>query len=72
MKKKGFELARRLVDAKVPDPNTRRSALDVLVRCDPAGAPAVLGALAKDKDKFVAEGAKKALDALKAKGAKKP
>jgi hypothetical protein len=72
MKKKAFELAKRLTDAKVPDANTRRSALGVLTRCDPAGAAAVLGALAKDKDKFVAEGAKKELDALKAKAAKKP
>jgi hypothetical protein len=71
MKKKGFELGKRLTDTKVPDPNTRRSGLGVLVTCDPAAAATILAGLAKDKDKFVADEAKKKLDDAKAKAAKK-
>jgi hypothetical protein len=71
LKKKGFEIGKRLTDAKLPDPNTRRSGIGVLSRCDPAAASAILAPLAKDKDKFVADEAKKQLDELKAKAAKK-
>jgi hypothetical protein len=47
--------------------NSRNSGLRVLVECDPtASAPLLLG-LSKDKDKSVAESAKKQLDALKKK-----
>ena len=62
LKKKAFAVGQKLSDAKVPDANTRRSAIDVVVKCDPASAAKVLTALAKDNDKFVAEGAKMALD----------
>ncbi|AKT44004.1 hypothetical protein [Chondromyces crocatus] len=66
LKKKAFGVAKKLSDAKVPDPNTRRASFHALMRCDPAAATNVLGALSKDKDPFVADAAKKQLDELKA------
>lgn len=63
-KKKGFAAAKALADAKVKNANVRASAVDALVGCDKAGAKVVLGAMAKDPDKYVAERATKALAAL--------
>jgi hypothetical protein len=59
--KKGFAIAKRLVDPKVPDPNTRRSSLRTLAKCDPVAAQPILKSLAKDKEKFVADGVASAL-----------
>ncbi len=71
LKKKGFAVGKKLADAKVPDANTRRSALGVLEACDAAEAAKVIAPLAKDKDKFVADAAKKKLEEL-SKAKKKP
>jgi hypothetical protein len=64
LRKKGFAIGVKLTDARLPDPNTRRAGLSVLTGCDPAGAAKALGPLAKDKDKFVADEAKKELTKL--------
>jgi hypothetical protein len=58
LRKKGFEIAKKLTDAKVPDAKTRRASLSALASCDPAAGAKILGALAKDRDKLVAEAAK--------------
>jgi HEAT repeat protein len=63
LKKAGFAIAKALVSPAVKDSNTRRSALDALVTCDPTGAVAVVRSLTTDKEKFVADGAKKILAA---------
>lgn len=70
--KKGFAIGKKLVDPKLPDPNTRRAALSVLVSCGPEEAAKALAPLAKDKDKYVAEEAKKKLEALPKATKKKP
>lgn len=71
LKKKGFEIGKKLTDTKIPDANTRRSAFDVLASCGPAGAAAAIRPFANDKDKFIADSAKRKLDQLSAKSAKK-
>ncbi|EYF06380.1 Hypothetical protein CAP_1910 [Chondromyces apiculatus DSM 436] len=68
-KKKGFAVAKKLTDVKVPDANTRRAALSALGVCDAAAATSVLTALGKDKDKYVSEAAAKELAELKKKAA---
>lgn len=57
VKKKGYEVGRKLADKKVQDPNTRRAAMNVLASCDPAAAQGALAEFAKDKDAFVAKAA---------------
>ena len=47
------------------DPYLRQDALIFLANCDKAAAAKALGALAKDKDKSVAELAKSTLEELK-------
>jgi hypothetical protein len=63
LKKAGFEIGKALVSPGIKDPNTRHAALDALVACDSAGAIALARSLTTDKDKGVAEGAKKILTA---------
>ncbi len=65
LKKKGFEVALKLTNAKVPDVNTRTAGLSALASCDKNAARNALTSLTKDKDKRVADDAKKALDALR-------
>ncbi len=65
VQKKGFELAKKLIDVKITDVQTRRHAVDTVVECDPKAGPALLGTLLKDKD--IGKDAKEALDALKKK-----
>ena len=60
----GFAIAQKLIDPRVPDTNTRRAAIGLLVECDPANAPQALRVLANDKDPFVADGAKRILNEL--------
>jgi hypothetical protein len=48
-----------------PDVNTRTAGLSALASCDKNAAKNALTSLAKDKDKRVADDAKKALDALR-------
>jgi len=68
VKKKGFELARKMVGAKDPDVRTRRHALDTLVECDPKAGAAVVATFVKDKD--IGKDAKETLDELKKKAKK--
>jgi hypothetical protein len=63
LKKLGFAIGKALVSPAIKDPNTRHAALDALVTCDSAGAVALARSLTADKDKGVAEGAKKILTA---------
>jgi len=65
LKKAGFAIGKKLVDAKLPDANTRSAGASVLVDCDPAQATAALTALARDKDSFVAKAASEKLARLK-------
>lgn len=65
LKKRGFEVALKLTSTKVPDANTRKAGLGALTSCDKNAARNALTSLTKDKDKWVAENAKKALDALR-------
>jgi hypothetical protein len=64
LKKRGYAIGVKLTDAKIDAGQTRESAMDVLIGCDPVKAAKALGALAKDKDKRVAEKAKKKLAEL--------
>jgi hypothetical protein len=64
----GFAIAQKLVDARVADPFTRAVAIDALADCDPAKARAAILVLTHDKDRFVADRAKRKLQEL----AKKP
>ncbi len=64
-KAKGFVAAKMLTDAKVKNSNVRAAAVDCLASCDPVAAKPVLAALAKDKEKYVAERATKELAKLK-------
>jgi hypothetical protein len=63
LKKAGFEIGRALVSPSIKDPNTRHAALDALVACDSVGAVTLARSLTTDKDKGIAEGAKKILTA---------
>lgn len=64
LKKRGFAVGVKLTDRTLPDPNTRRAGLSVLGDCDQAAARKPLAALARDKEKFVADGAKEKLGEL--------
>ena len=66
LKQKAFEVLRKLSDPKVDSP-TRGATLDDFARCDRAGAEKVLSALARDKDKSLAQSAAKELAQLKKK-----
>ena len=66
LKKKAFEVLRKLADPKVDSP-TRNATLDEFARCDRAGAEKVLSTLARDKDKSLAQSAAKELAQLKKK-----
>lgn len=69
-KRKAFEAARRLVDAKVK--SNRWSGVKALAKCDPAQGKTLLVKLTSDQDKWVAREAKEALAKLAAKGKAAP
>jgi hypothetical protein len=60
-KQKGFLAARKLVAPTVKNPNVRSAGIDPLLGCDAVAGTPLVGQLAKDKDKFVAERAAKEL-----------